>query len=573
MKKINASIILLILSLLLLTSCQTGRELEQLQQLHEQYNIDVDESKYVNDDDILDRGPVKGGILRLFTTEPDTLNPVLTKNMFNSDILSFIYEGMTRLDENQKAVPVLADRWSVSADGLIWEFHIRDGVNWHDGESLTAYDVEFTIQTILNPAIESVYKPLLLNISTCAAVDSSTIRIALKKPNSFTPEMMDFPVLPKHQFVSMDVLTASSQLKPVGTGPYMFKSHTVDENVILILNDHWWLFTEDEALKTEGMYLETIQGNIYKHAEDVMAAFQSGDVDVAGIAVNEYHKYKGRTDLTIKKYTSRDFEFISFNLSDPVFSDVYARQAVSLAIDKNKIIGELLPGEAEAAELPVLPSSWLTQTEKASAVAAPDADTPEEVLELGGWKKNQQGYYKVIKGARRYLNTELVVNSNNSIRVRAAQMVCEQLEEAGIKVKLVQLGWDELVGRINSGKYKMAFIGCRVPQIPDISYLYSSSYLPESSSTKELSNARNISGYSDAEVNNDITSLFTENGAYMRKNIFKVLKEKVISDCPYIGMYFMRDAMVYSKEIKGRMAPDTWNRFNDMTNWYKPEIY
>ena len=241
--------------------------------------------------------------------------------------------------------------------------------------------------------------------------------------------------------------------------------------------------------------------------------FQSGDVDVAGISVNVYLKYMVRTDITIRNYTSRDFEFISMNLEDPVLSDIYARRAIALSIDRKSIISELLRGAAEEADLPVLPSCWLEdareacpgqetgaggQAQESSENGVPgdaedvagnngegdaqpvsgdaadlySARTPEEVLTLGGWKQSQQGYYKVIKGSRRHLELEMLVNSNNSLRVRAAEMICGQLEQAGIKVKLFHLSWNDMVSRVNSGKYKMAFLGCRVPQIPDISYMY-----------------------------------------------------------------------------------------------------
>ncbi len=608
MKKVYRIIVYLIMCLLL-TSCQTGYELEQLQQLHEKYDTTKDRSKSVNDFDVLDSGPVKGGTLKLFITEPDTLNPILTKNIYTADIVSFIYEGLTKLDKTQKAVPVLSDSWSVSDDGLVWNFHIREGVKWHDGEPFTAYDAEFTIQTIMIPSVNSVYKPLLLNISSCMAVDSSNLKIALKKPNSFLPEMMNFPIIPKHKFISMDVLTAADEIDPVGTGPYKFDAYTRGEKIVMSLNNDWWHMKENAELSTNGMYLEFIQAKIIKNANDAMESFQTGDVDVAGISVNEYQKYKGRTDLTIKKYTSRDFEYIAFNLKEPVFTDVYARKAISMAIDREKIIGELLPGEAEAAELPVLPDSWISDLEGVSAqtvaIVEPGAEnnaaglpsteadkaaykpndnkdageendelsiakTPGDVLAIGGWKNSkQQGYYKVIKGVRRYLKVELLVNSNNSLRVKAAQMICEQLEEAGIPSKLVQLEWDELLKRVDTGKFNMAFIGCRVPQIPDISFMYSTGYLPEAYSSN-VTNAYNIAGYSNAQVDADISALFSENDPDKKKAIYKALKEQIEEDCPYIGLYFLRDSMIYSKDIKGQIAPDTWNRFYDMTRWYKP---
>jgi peptide/nickel transport system substrate-binding protein len=609
MKRTGKIITALTLSILL-SACQAGRELEQLQRLHERYASDMSGNRGINEDDVLDRGPEKGGTLKLVATKPDTLNPILTTNSYTADVLGFVYEGLTRLDKNQKAVPVLSDRWTVTDDGLIWEFHIREGVLWHDREPFTAYDVEFTIQTILNPAVNSPYKSLLLNVSRCVATDSSTVRISLKKPNSFMPEMMNFPVLPRHQFLTADVLTASKDFKPVGTGPYRFVSYNEGENINLTMNEDWWQLDADESLRSEGMYIEHIRVNIFNKVEHAMGVFQSGDVDVAGISVNEYLKYMGRTDITIRNYTSRDFEFISMNLEDPVLSDIYARRAIALSIDRKSIISELLRGAAEEADLPVLPSCWLEdareacpgqetgaggQAQESSENGVPEdaedvagnngegdaqpvsgdaadlysARTPEEVLTLGGWKQSQQGYYKVIKGSRRHLELEMLVNSNNSLRVRAAEMICGQLEQAGIKVKLVQLSWNDMVSRVNSGKYKMAFLGCRVPQIPDISYMYSDRYLPYASSSR-YSEAYNVSGYKNPDVDAHVVRLFRENDEEARKDIYKAIREQVLYDCPYIGLYFLRDAMVYSKQVKGTMAPNTWNRFEDMYHWYKP---
>lgn len=605
MKKACRTIIYMLICLML-TSCQTGYELEQLQKLHEKYDTAAERSKSVIDFDVLDSGPVKGGTLKLFTTEPDTLNPILTKNTYTADVVSFIYEGLTRLDKNQRAVPVLSDSWTVSEDGLIWNFHIREGVKWHDGEPFTAYDAEFTIQTIQIPSVNSVYKPLLLNISSCMAVDSSTLKIALKKPNSFLPEMMNFPILPKHKFISMDVLSSAEEFDPVGTGPYRLDKYTPGEKITLSLNNDWWYMKENPGISTDGMYLSTVQAKIIKSADDAMESFQAGDVDIAGIPVNEYYKYKGRTDLTIKKYTSRNFEFIAFNLKDPVFTDIYARKAISMAIDRDRIISELLPGEAEAADLPVLPGSWISDLTGVTAQTILDigsvtendvagtssvnagkeankqtdkddakedelsaAKTPEDILTVGGWKGSKQGYYKVIKGVRRYLKVEMLVNSNNALRVKAAQMVCAQLEEAGIPAKLVQVEWDELLKKVDTGKFNMVFMGCRVPQIPDISFMYSDGYLPEGYSANVRS-AYNVAGYSNEHVNAYIIALFNENDTNRKKAIYKAFKEQIETDCPYVGMYFLRDSMIYSKEIKGQIAPDTWNRFNDMYQWYKP---
>lgn len=607
MKK--AFVLITILSVcLLLTSCQTGFE----PYYHSGSDDSGDEYGYRADYDILDKGPVSGGTLNLFTTEPDSLNPLLTKNTYTSEFLSFIYEGMTRLDSNQKALASLCDRWSPSGDGLIWNFHIRDGVKWHDGQPFTAYDVEFTIQSILNSSIDSIYKPLLYNVITCAAVDSSNIRIALEKPNSFTPEMMTFPIIPKHQFENVDLLSASEQFSPVGTGPYMYVSYTENKAIRMQSYPDWWFLNteagkgsssknEADADSEASMYIHYINVNIYKNQDDALGAFRTGDVDVTIINSENISKYKSRTDLNIKKFTSRDFEFLAFNIKSPIFSDIYARKAIKMAIDKDSLISKILLGEAEAAELPILPDAWISDVEGVEAflpvLSTQSADgtgtldkasqqssdeqsdvealaavtNPVELLELGGWRESRQGYYKRINGLRRYLKVELIVNSNNSTRVLAANEICEQLNDAGIPAQVKEIEWNDLLNRLNTSKYDMAFVGCRVPQIPDLSFLYSNFYLPIPLSANSAA-AYNVSGYSNPQVDMGIIDMFKENNADKKKRLYKGIMQQIEDDSPYIGLYFLRDAVVYSKNIKGPQSPDTWNHYSDMLHWYKPEI-
>lgn len=568
MKK-SAICIILLTFILMFTGCRSGFDMRQ-------YENGSDYKQYQEDYDVLDRGPVKGGTLNMFATKPDSLNPVLTKNTYTADFLGFIYEGLTRLGDDQRAVPILSDRWSVSSDGLIWTFHIRDGVRWHDGTPLTAYDVEFSIQTILNPRIDSVYKPLLLNISTYAAVDSSNIRLALEKPNSFMPEMMTFPIIPKHQFELNDVLSVSEQFSPIGTGPYRFVSYEENNHIEMNLNKSWWYIDAD---KDAGMYIETIIVKIYKHPENVFSAFQSDDLDAADVAAIDSVKYKGRSDLTVKWYTSRNFEFLAFNMKNPVFSDYYARKAISMAIDINEIINTELLGEAEPAEVPILPECWISDLDGVSAAplfnqdedANPDITikTPSDALKEGGWKESKQGWYKSIGGLRRYLKVELLVNNNNKTRVRVAQRICEQISKSGINAQVIEVKWEDMMNRIAAAKFDIVFMGCRIPQIPDLSYLYSNAYLP-SALMNNTDRASNISGYDNLQLSAAITELFKENDPNEQKRIYKALKDQIVKDSPYIGLYFIRNAMVYSKDIKGTLQPDTWNRYNDIYSWYKP---
>ncbi len=571
-------IIITILFIFTLTACNSA-SLSDLLQI-EQYTNDSNEQLYKADYDILDSGPVAGGTLNLFTTEPDTLNPLLTKNVYVADFLGFIYEGLVYLDEEQKAAHLLSDGWTVSDDGLTWNFHIREGVRWHDGHNFTAEDVEFTVQTLLTPGIDSVYSPLLHNVLTFAAVDSYNFKIILKKPNIFTAEMMTFPILPKHLSLNTNVLSSSDDFKPVGTGPYKFVSYTEKENVVLNVDENWWYLGTDGNTAKDAMYIDTINIKIFRSHKDAMAALQAGQIDVAGIKSSDFEKYTGRTDLVMKKYTSRDFEFLALNLKNSIIADVYARKAISLAIDKDKIVNNTLLGEAVASELPVMQENWINDHREASSIEAVETagiedvsspKTPEEALEMGGWKKNQQGYYKVIGGTRKYLKLEVIVNSNNSIRVNTAQEVCNMLERVGIQAICTQLEWNEYLTRLNNSKFDIAMTGLRVPQIPDISYLYSESYISNPLPIKN-ERASNISGYFNLSVDEKIEAMYASKDTERVREIFDDTANILINDSPYIGLYFLREAMVYSRNIRGPLTPYIWKKYNDIRFWYKLQL-
>jgi len=576
-KKITA-IIILILYAFVLCACNSATWSDLLQ--IEQYSGDGTDNLNKADYDILDSGPVSGGTLNLFSTEPDTLNPLLTKNIYVADFLGFIYEGLTYLNEKQKAVPLLSDEWTVSDDGLTWNFHIREGVRWHDGQNFTAEDVEFTFQTLMTPGINSVYSPLLHNISTFAAVDSYNFKIILKKPNFFTAEMMTFPILPKHLSLNINILSKTEDFKPVGTGPYKFVSYAQNKNAVLTANDNWWYLGAAGITTKDSMYIKTININIFRSYKDAMAALQEGKIDVAEIKSGDFEKYNGRTDLVMKKYTSRDFEFLALNINNPILEDIYVRKAITLAIDKDRLVSNTLLGEAVVSDLPVMQESWINDAREASSAEAVEtagiyevssAKTPDEALEMGGWKKNQQGYYKVIGGVRKYLKLEVIVNKNNSVRANTAREVCNMLQKAGIDASCVELEWNEYLTRLNTSKFDIAMTGVRVPQIPDISFLYSESYISNPLPIKNES-ASNISGYFNLEADENIAAMYASKDPERVKEIFNDTANILLNDSPYIGLYFLREAMVYSRNIRGPLAPYVWKRYNDIIYWYKLKL-
>jgi peptide/nickel transport system substrate-binding protein len=447
MKKRLLLIILVLISVFLV-SCQTGYN-NNPGQADSGLNSQTSESELL---DILDKGPVEGGNLNIYSSIPETLNPLTVKSVDAKSFLSFIYEGLTALDKDQSPLPVLSDSWTVSNDGMVWNFHIREGVFWHDGKVLTADDVQYTVDYIINNKDSSAYSNLLANVATYAAVDQNNFRIVLKKPNSFTAETMTFPILPRHRDAELKNANSVNTYIPIGTGPFAFASRQEGKQILLKKYGGWWSGRHTDNDNSPAMYIGEITVKLFDESTPSLDAFQDGEIDLSIVDSISTGNYQGRTDLTVKKYPSRNFEFISFNTTKDIFTDVHARNAVEAAINRDAVIKDVYKGDAEKSTIPILGDSWILGDIEADSYK----EKPATILAEGGWKQSNKGFYKRIKGRTRYLNPEIIVNSSNKQRVSACKRIAEQLNSVGIKATVVELEWDELISRVNSGKFDMA---------------------------------------------------------------------------------------------------------------------
>lgn len=506
-------------------------------------------------DYVLDKGPAKGGSLNLFTTKPDTLNPILSKNLYVQEFSKYIYEGLFTLKKDQFPYPALCDEWQISPDGLTWTFHIRQNVLWHDNIPLSSEDIQFTLDTIFNPQSNSIYKPNVQNISSYAAVDRNNFKVILKKPDSFMLENMTFPIISKHTFEGENVLNSPRNMKPVGTGPYKFNSND-GEVIRLGTNEAWWRKTVE---KIDNPLITELDVKIYKNAADNLSALQGKDVDVAFADALSSSRYNGNYNISIKKYPTKSFEYTAFNMYRPVTADKSVRQAIAFALDRKKIIEKVLPGGATVSDLPLLPDSWLFSSNP--VYFNRDIEKAKNILAQNGWKNTNGTLYKNINGVMRGLTLELLVNADNEIRLKIANEIKSQLYDAGIIVNIKQLQYEQLMNLIKTKTYDMALVGVTITSIPDISFAYS---------TAEIAGGRNLAGYSNPQVDAILQQMTIENDSQRKKNLFTSLRTVLNEDVPYAGLFFYNNAVLYNKRVRGNINPCIFSKYNDLTQWYIP---
>lgn len=512
-------------------------------------------------DDILDTGPVKSGVLNLFSTAPDTLNPILTANAFVKDYSCFIYESLVKLNDKQKPVPVLAERWEPSEGGKVWTFYLRDNVYWHDNIRLSAEDVEFTASTIVNAGSKSPYASSFKNVVSFSAVDSKTFRVEMDGPNSFTPELMTFPIIPKHYYLGEDIMNTPKNDRPIGTGPYRFVEYRENEFIRLEDNESWWKNSDTDESGLTLPYITEINIKIYGKDSSVTNAFQSREVDMIIADTKNWIGYSGRSDITLKKYVSNRFEFIAFNLSNKILKEKEVRKAIAYAVDRSKLVNDVMPGEAVVSDLPVIPDTWLYDTNIVSYER--DVEKAKQILNDSGWTERNGVLYKRINGVNTSLTLELLVNTDNERRLEVAKEIQGQLQEVGIALNIKEVTWEDELNKVKSGKFDMAFVGCNVPSIPDISFLYSSA---------EIGTGINIAGYENEIVDSYLSMILRETDSSMKKAYFINMKEAIYEDMPYLGLYFFYDAAIYNKRIRGEFNPCIWSKYDNFAKWYIPDV-
>ena len=208
---------------------------------------------------------------------PQFINPILiSTNDADRDLSALVYSGLTKYDDNGNITPDLAESYEVSADGLAYTFRLRKDIRWHDGEKFTADDVIFTVSAILNSEYGS---PLRLNWQGISVEkqDDSAVVFKLSKPHFQFIEKTAIGILPRHIWEAIDpknINLADANLKPIGTGPFIFSKFTKDKlgNIIS------YALNANENFYNGKPYLASVSLYFYEDEEKALNAYKNGDI-------------------------------------------------------------------------------------------------------------------------------------------------------------------------------------------------------------------------------------------------------------------------------------------------------
>ena len=258
------------------------------------------------------------------TLEPPHLDPTAGAAAAIDEIVyANVFEGLTRIDQNGAVQPQLATEWSVSADGLTYTFKLRPNARFHDGTTLDASDVVFSLDRARGADSVNAQKPLFAAIDKVEAVDPQTVRITLSRPEGsllFNLGWGDAVIVGPE---SAD----ANKSKPVGSGPFKFERWVKGDRIELSAVD----------AKTA---LQKVTFKIIPDPAAQVAALKAGDIDAVPNlnAPEAVLAFKADTNFVVAVGSTEGETILSINNTKPPFNDVRVRQAIAHAIDRKSII-------------------------------------------------------------------------------------------------------------------------------------------------------------------------------------------------------------------------------------------
>lgn len=338
--------------------------------------------------------PSRGGtVVVAVTSDPGHFNPAITTGYNVHVVADSMFNGLVALDENLSPSPDLAESWTVDKDSRIYTFNLVKNARWHDGKPFTSADVKFTFENVLLKYHSRTKAGLGSVIESIETPNDYTVVFRLKK--SYGPllqrlDVTEAPILPMHIFrAGGNPNEHPANLKPIGTGPFRLGSYKRGEIITLERNPDYF---KDGLPK-----LDRLVFRIIPDASTQLLAMEQGEIDYVNRIPNvDVKRLQSKGGFTLVQSSSGPgggncIVTLSFNLDRKILQMIEVRKAIAYAIDRRRIVDQVLFGWGRIAEAPISSAiSWAHSPESLAAYNH-DLAKSEALLASAGLKKDSDG--------------------------------------------------------------------------------------------------------------------------------------------------------------------------------------
>ena len=381
---------------------------------------------------------------------PQTFDPAFAAAPPDTDAVRAIFEGLTEYDPKTLApVPAVATRWESSQEGRVWTFYLRDDARWSNGEKVTARDFVHSWQRTMKIGALAPHTDLLTNIKGSdnvlteesedplgvEAVGDRVLRVQLRLPDMNFPALVAHPVFRPVKLSADETLKKITSMDLVSNGAFNLVENQSDR-VVLKRAEHYWA--------REEVTLEHVEFVGAKNPEAALAAYRAGEVDAVTNSPFEPLALKLLAPYEdFRRETYGALTYYSFNTANEPFDDVRVREALAIAIDRDRLTQDQMGGATEPAKrfLPEAMSGSKVVVDK-SELLEKDYDRARTLLSEAGFPDGE-GFPTV----------RLLINRNEQQRI-VAQSIAEMWRAVlGIETEVIIKNWDEYEAAIGAGDY------------------------------------------------------------------------------------------------------------------------
>ena len=494
---------------------------------------DLKANNSVSDSD----APKQGGVFNTLWSDPPTLDPHLVTDGTSYGIVIEVFSGLVRLgtDPSNPFEPDLAESWSVLADGTVYEFKLRNGLKFSNGDPVTAQDFKWSFERAAHPDTASTVaeeflgdiigiKEIVEGTATTAqgieVIDERTLRLKIDAPKAYFIAKLTYPTAFVLNRDNVESMGRDWVDKPVSTGPFTLKEYRIGQRIRLARNENFW---------DQPAYLDEVVFNLAGGV--AMAMYENDEIDVTGVGLADLERVEDpNEDLNkdlVEVPPNFAVSYVGFNINEPPFDDANFRRALNHAVDKQLIADQVFsnlvkpaygiippgfPGysaDIQGLEFdPVLAKDLLAQSAYGNS-----AERPRIVLTVPG------------TGGSPGLTTEVV-----------ADMWRQNL---GIEIEIQQVEWATYIQDLHRGRLQ-AWSGLSwQADYPDpqtfIDVLFRST------------SAINYGGYNNNEVDDFVISAQTEQDATKRVQYYNDAEQIVVSDAAWLPLWWGVDSKALVK--------------------------
>ncbi len=476
------------------------------------------------------------------SSNPSKLNPLIATDSASGEIADWVFDTLLAYDKDGRIEPRMAKSYHF-IDNTTLLFELRKDILWSDGVPFTADDVVFTYRLITSPKIFTPYASEFRYVKNVEALGPYRLKVTYKEPYFKALQTWMTAVVPRHILENeKDIMTSRFNRHPIGTGPYTLKGFEISKDIVLKANPTYFRHKP---------HLDEIVYHFMPDPSTQFLMLRSHKLDVGSLTPLQLERQIDddfRSFYKVYEKISQSYTYLGFNLRNPKFQDARVREALSLAIDRQELVDILFFGHGQVCNGPFMPGTFAYNE---------NIKAPKQNIRKARALLKEVGFDK-----QHPFTFEIVTNSNNPIRVYAAQIIQHQLRNAGVVVHIRTMEWQAFLNTVvMPRKFEAVILGWALGLMPDAYSIW------HSEGSKK--GGFNFVGYHNPKVDALIKKGERTVDQKELGKIYRKIFALIVHDNPYLFLYIPNSITVVNKKIEN-VSQSILGVMHNVIDWIKP---